>query len=48
MFHTIRENVDFKFSDSYKEAKDIAAKLNIELKMPRICCNQINSSYIPS
>jgi len=35
VFHTIRENVDLKFNDIYKETKDIAENLNIEPKMPQ-------------
>jgi len=44
VFHTIRENVDLKFNDIYKEAKDIAEELNFEPKIPRICSSQRNRS----
>jgi Domain of unknown function (DUF4371)/hAT family C-terminal dimerisation region len=48
VFHSIRENVDLKFNNIYKEAKDVAEKLNIEPKMPRICSSQRNRSNVPS
>ena len=48
MFQSIRENVDLKFNNIYKEAKDVAEKLNIEPKMPRICSSQRNRSNVPS
>ncbi|CAI6370875.1 unnamed protein product [Macrosiphum euphorbiae] len=48
VFQSIRENVDLKFNNIYKEAKDVAEKLNIEPKMPRICSSQRNRSNVPS
>jgi len=48
VFHTIRENVDLKFNDIYKEDRDIAGKLNFEPKMPLICSSQRNRNNVPS
>lgn len=48
MFKTLRENVELKFNDIFKEAKSIAVKLNIEPKMPRICSSQRNRNNVQS
>jgi len=37
VFHTMKENVDLKFNDMYKETKDIAEKLNLKPKLPCTC-----------
>ncbi|KAL4104264.1 hypothetical protein QTP88_019573 [Uroleucon formosanum] len=48
VFRSIRENVDLKFNNIYKEAKDVAEKLNIEPKLRRISSSQRNRSNVPS
>ncbi|XP_050434024.1 52 kDa repressor of the inhibitor of the protein kinase-like [Adelges cooleyi] len=47
VLNTIRENVDLKFNDIYKDAQGIAIKLNVEPKIPRTCSNQKNRSNVP-